>query len=224
MKRFLMALGLGAAISLFWVSAANAAPTPVNKTGGSDSIAVAGWGIDNDPTDDLTTNMLNMRVDHTSSFTQLFVEQDITRWRIDRECEGQPDCQLEPFEITRTRIFLRDGFTFSLQPALKGATLSGSQLPAEECMFKADTEPEPGDCEPLKVDLSAKWVGTGEISRDTEAFHIGPPTFPFVNNNLSVSFVRKATATGSYDGIPSLGTADSAFLGDNKGLNVSVPL
>jgi hypothetical protein len=225
MKRFLPALGLGAAISLLWVSAANAAPPPVNQTHGSDSVAEAGWGIDDDPNDgDLTTNILNMRVDHTSSFTGLFVEQDITQWRIDRECEGQPGCPLDQFRITRTRIAVTSGFTFSLQSNLKGATLSGSQLPAEECTYDADTEPEPGDCSDLKVSLSVKWVGIGEISRDTDAAHIGPPTFPFVNNDLRINFVRKATATGSFDGITDLGTADSAILADNKALNVGVPL
>jgi hypothetical protein len=74
----------------------------------------------------------------------------------------------------------------------------------------------------LTVSLSANWVGTGEISRDTETSHFKPPTVPnVVSNTVHTTFRREATATGSFDG-QELGTAGSAFPADNHGVNVCV--
>ncbi len=218
-KRFLTALGLGAAISLFWASPSSAEPTPVQQTHGKSSVATASWAIDNDETDDGTTSGVGLFVSHSPSGSQLFADSQTTEWRF--ECREGEGCSWEPTHTTRTRVFVTSGFAFSLQPALKGATVSGSELPAEQCTFDADTEPEPGDCERATVSLNATWVGTGEISRDVDAFHLGPPTFPVVSNSLDIRFVREATATGSFNGLE-LDTTHQASFGDNHGVTVCV--
>lgn len=65
------------------------------------------------------------------------------------------------------------------------------------------------------VTLRVNWVGEGETSRDVFTFHLGPPMVPeAILNEYEITFVRQATATGTFN-VP-LGTADHAVLGTDR--------
>jgi hypothetical protein len=114
-----------------------------------------------------------------------------------------------------TKIELRSGgFTFTAQQPLKGATLFGQEIPATTCsrLYEFGEPGDIDDCTHTTVTMSVKWVGVGETSRDVSQFHSGPPISDLVQNTHNITFVRQATATGTFNG-DNLRTADQAALG-----------
>jgi len=211
MKRFLTALGLGAAISLFWMSPVNAAPTRVQQ---SSFIAEAFWSI----TDTAALRHgVDVRVFQSKSGSaQLIASDSTTRF----ETNGD----IAHTDITH--IDVSNGFTFTPQQPLKGATLSGQHIPATRCTTDyvfGEPDRDTRECTDTFVDLSVKWDGEGDTSRDVFTFHLGPPTVPeAVLNEYEIRFVRQAKATaadGTFGYNPGLGDTHQAVLGtDNNGL------
>jgi len=196
MKRFLTALGLGAAISLFWVSPVNAAPTPVQQSQVNSSIAGAVWNI---PTDDvLTTHTVTVDVNQSKSGALLNYHDTTTRYE-DSSHENRAHTEI-------TKIELRsNGFTFTPQQRLKGATLLSNEqqpMPAITCFTDyVDNEPDRGGivCDDTTVTMSVNWVGVGEISQDTTTSHTGPPIFPErIENGYKVTFGRGSRPKSIY--------------------------
>jgi hypothetical protein len=213
MKRFLTALALGAAISLFWVSPVNAAPTGVQQ---SSFIAEAFWGITDT---DALRHSVDVGVFQSQSGTAVLNAADTTT-------EFETNGDIARTDVTRIED-VSSGFTFTRQQPLKGATLSGTNIPATHCITLyefGEPDREGRECTDTYVDLSVKWVGVGETSRDVFTFHLGPPVVPeAVLNEYEIKFLRQATATAQpgtfgYEN-PGLGTTDQAVLGtDRNGL------
>ena len=204
MKRFLKALGLGAAISLFWVSPVNAAPTQVLQ---SNFIAEAFWGITDTPA---LRHGVDVRVFQSKSGPAVLNASDTTT-------QFEENGDIAHTDVTRIEN-VSSVFTFTRQQPLKGATLSGTNIPATRCTTDyvfGEPDRDTRECTDTFVDLSVKLVGVGETSRDVFTFHLGPPIVPeAVLNEHEITFVRQATATGTFN-VP-LGTADHAALGTDR--------
>jgi hypothetical protein len=215
MKRLMTVLGLAAAISLFWVSPVNAAPTRVQQ---SSFIAEAAWGIDTG--NPLTRHGVDVGIFQSKSGPAVLNANDTTT-------QFEENGDVAHTDVTRIEN-VSSGFTFTRQQPLKGATLSGKNIPATRCTTDyvfGEPDRDTRECTDTFVDLSVKWVGLGETSRDVFTFHLGPPIVPeAVLNEYEITFVRQATATaeeGTF-GYEDLGDADQAVLGTDRNGEICV--
>jgi hypothetical protein len=210
MKRLMTVLGLATAISLFWVSPGNAAPTRVLQ---SNFIAQANWDITDTPA---LRHSVNVDIFQSKSGPANLNAADTTTLFEENRDTLHTD-------VTRIEN-VSSGFTFTRQQPLKGATLSGKNIPATRCTTDyifGEPDRDTRECMDLFVDLSVKWVGVGETSRDPFTFHLGPPTVPeAVLNECEITFLRQATATAEEGTFgyqnPGLGDTDQAVLGTDK--------